>query len=140
MMPGAWFWIMLLGLACIVVCTFAGSRLFTLTPFERALLTTVQIVLGLLIMFAGQCIGLMRVAPEDSTLGAFDAVFPFRLYGLVFKRLPKTGITVCCGAWGATAVLTAVFLIGGLDHWLTYIPSKKNDKGNQIQKTNTARP
>src|ERR1035438_5154403 len=85
------FWIALIGVVLIAGATFAGGHYLTLKPLERALLTTVQIGAGIILMFVGQFLGLLRIAPEESTLGFWDAIFPFRLYGLVFKRLPSPG-------------------------------------------------
>ena len=50
-------------------------------------------------MFAGQFLAVLRIAPEDSNLHFWDAVFPFRLYGLVLKRLPTTQTTLFLGIW-----------------------------------------
>ena len=128
----AWFWVAAVGVGIIGGVTVACSHLLTLTPLQRALFTTIQIGSGIAAMFAGQCYGLIRIAPEESSLHFFDAVAPFRLYGHVFKRMPASRHTVYLGAWGATAIVTALLFIGGLDHWLTYLPSKSKDKGKVI--------
>jgi hypothetical protein len=128
-----WFWIALLGVAFIAGATFAGGHYLTLKPLERALLTTVQIGAGVILMLVGQFLGLLRIAPEESTLGFWDAIFPFRLYSLVFKRLPSTQTTVLLGAWGVAAIVSAAIFVGGLGHWFTYVPK------SQAQKTQSAR-
>lgn len=118
-----WFWVTLGGLVLVVVATFACGHWLSLSPFHRALLTTIQIIGGFGLMFVGQFIGLLRIAPEDATLSFKDAVFPFRLYGLIMKRLPNTRHTLYLGAWGFAAILSATIFIGGLGHWFTYLPS-----------------
>jgi hypothetical protein len=128
-----WFWIALFGVVVIVAGTIAGGHYLTLKPLERALLTTVQIAAGIIVMFVGQFLGLLRIAPEDSTLGFWDAVFPFRLYSLVFKRLPSTQTTFCLGVWGVAMIASAAIFVGGLEHWLNYIPK------SQAQKTQSVR-
>ena len=95
-----WFLVMILGTGLIVGATFIGARYLTLKPFERALLATLQIAFGFGVMFVGQFIGVMRIAPEEASLSFKDAVFPFHLYGLVFKRLPKSSLTVYCRRLG----------------------------------------
>ena len=124
-----WFWVTLIGIALVVGATFAGGRYLPLSPLERALVTTLQIAGGIAVMFLGQFIAVIRIAPEDSTLTFFDALFPFRLYGLVMKRLPRTRHTLYLGAWGVAAIVSAAVFIGGLDHWLKYLPNSKH-KGN----------
>lgn len=123
-----WFWIMLIGVVFIAGASFAGGHFLVLKPLERALLTTVQIGAGIILMFIGQFLGLLRVAPEESTLGFWDAVIPFRLYGLAAKRLPRTQITFFLGAWGITAIISAALFVGGLGHWMNYIPKSSGQK------------
>jgi hypothetical protein len=123
-----WFWFALIGVVLIAGATFAGARYLALSPLERALLTTVQIGAGIILMFIGQFLGLLRIAPEDSNLGFWDAVFPFRLYSLVFKRLPSTQTTFFLGVWGITAIASALIFVGGLGHWLNYIPKSQAQK------------
>lgn len=121
----AWFWILFGGAILVAVGTFAANRYVSLTPFGRATFATIQIAAGLGAMFLGQFIGLLRLAPEDSTLTFKDAVFPFRLYGLALKRLPTSALTLYLGVWGLTAIVAAGFFVGGLDHWLEYLPKKQ---------------
>jgi hypothetical protein len=130
---------MFLGIALVAGATYLLGRYLTLSPLERALLTTIQIGGGLLIMFIGQFIGLMRIAPEDPSLSFKDAIFPFRLYGLIFKRLPQTCLTVYGGSWGIAAIVSAAVFIGGLGHWFTYLPSNQKNRPHQAQKAGSAR-
>ncbi len=128
-----WFWIALIGVVLIAGGTFAGGHYLLLKPLERALLTTVQIGAGIILMFVGQFLGLLRIAPEESSLGFWDSVFPFRLYGLVFKRLPSTRTTVYLGAWGIAAIASAAIFVGGLEHWLNYIPKSLAHKTKSVR-------
>jgi hypothetical protein len=123
-----WFWVSLIGVIVVAGATFAAGHYLKFTPLQRAVLTSVQIVTGAAVMFLGQFIGLMRIAPEESTLGFWDAVFPFRLYGLVMKRLPSTQVTVYLGVWGLTAIIAVNVFVGGLPHWLTYLPDSTKQK------------
>jgi hypothetical protein len=127
-----WLWVTPMGMILVAGATFALASWLTLSPLQRALLTSVQIAAGFALMFAGQFIGLLRIAPDESTLSFKDAVFPFRLYGLIFKRLPSTRHTVYLGAWGVAAIVAATVFIGGLGHWFTYLPGYQK---NQTQKT-----
>jgi hypothetical protein len=97
-------------------------------------LTSLQIAGGVIIMLIGQFIGLLKIAPEESTLSFKDAVFPFRLYGFVFKRLPRTQLTLYFGIWGLAAAISAGVFIGGLPHWLTYLPDSKKGQSHKKAK------
>ncbi len=124
----AWMWISLLGLVIVVVSVIALGRFVPLKPLERALVTTIGSAIGLGVMLLGQFIGLMRVAPDDPTLTFKDVVFPFRLYGIVMKRLPFTQLTLYFGAWGLALIISLNVCVGGVAHWLTYLPKTQQKK------------
>ncbi|MBI1832293.1 MAG: hypothetical protein HYR84_12690 [Planctomycetes bacterium] len=128
-----WFWITLVGIGVVAGITFAIGQWLPLTPLQRALFTTIQIGAGLLMLFIGQFIALIMIASDETTLTFKDAVFPFHLYGLVFKRLPSTRITVFFAAWGIAAIVAAAVFIGGLGHWFTYIPGNQKGPAKQGQ-------
>ncbi|HZZ80500.1 MAG TPA: hypothetical protein VFE62_18495 [Gemmataceae bacterium] len=129
-----WIWISIIGMGAIAGGTYAASRYLHLTPLHQALLTTIQIGTGVVFMLIGQFVALLRIAPEDSTITFWDAIIPFKLYGLVIKKLPSTQLTFYFAVWGVTAIVSAAIFIGGLGHWLTYLP-----KGGQGQKTQAVR-
>lgn len=119
-----WLWVTMLGAVTIIAGTIIGEKLTSWTDFHRALFCTIQVIAGVAIMLVGQFAGLVRVAPEDPSVSFKDALFPFRLYGLILKHLPFTRYSVYCGVWGLTAVITAALVVGGMGHWFTYLPNK----------------
>ena len=131
-----WFWVTLVGLVMVVGAIYACGHYLTLTPLHRAMLTTVVMIAGAGLMFVGQFMALLRIAPEESTLSFKDAVIPFRLYGLVLKCLPGTRFTIYFGTWGFAAIIASAVLIGGLGHWFTLLPGYK---ASPTQKTKSAR-
>ena len=121
-----WFWVLLVVVSQgIVLSVVAGRDLPPGNCFQRALWATLQIAAGLLIMFLSQCWVLLQIAPEESTLAFKDALFPFKLWPLAFKRLPKNQISLWAAAFGFTIVIGAFACVGGLEHWLVYVPSSK---------------
>jgi hypothetical protein len=123
-----WMVWLITGVVVIAASSWAVGRFVQLTPLQRALWTTIQAAEGVLIMFLSQSYALFRVAPEEATLHFVDALVPFRLYSLVFKRLPRLALVVCVGSWGLTLTLAAVLFIGGLGHWLNYLPKSQESK------------
>jgi hypothetical protein len=119
-----WFWVTLLGTTTIVIGTILGERFTNWTDLHRAVFCTIQVLTGVAFMLVGQFLGLLRVAPDDPSISFKDAVFPFRLYGLIFKHLPDTRVAVYLGVWGLAAVITASIVVGGMGHWFTYLPNK----------------
>jgi hypothetical protein len=88
----------------------------------RAAWCTGQIGLGLVLILVAQIWALIVIAPDDEKLGNRDAIMPGRLWVLTTRRLPRTCRQVWLGAWGLAAILAALFVVGGLAHWMTYLP------------------
>jgi hypothetical protein len=118
------------GMGLFVVVSLYIGKLLPPNSFERALWTTLQIMVGLGVLFAGQFIALIYIAPQDEKLGFKDAIFPFRLYGLVFQRLPQLRLSVWCLGWGVSIIVSAFVFIGGLGHWFTYLKNNKDKAAN----------
>jgi hypothetical protein len=131
-------WVTLIGLGLIIGGTWAAGKYLTLTPLNRALFTTIQMASGLGLMLLGQFIGMMRIAPDDPTMGFKDFLFPFKLYAMALKYLPATQWTVYFGIWGLAAIITVNICVGGMLHWLDYLPGNK-DKGAKVQRINAPR-
>ena len=123
-----WGIVLLAGVIVTATGSWVIGRYVPLQPLHRALWATIQAALGILVMFLGQFFGLLRIAPEEATLHFFDAIVPFRLYGLVCKRLPQMAIVLCIGSWGLTLTLSGLLLIGGLGHWLKYLPKSQESQ------------
>jgi uncharacterized Zn finger protein (UPF0148 family) len=118
----SWFWMLLFVIAQgTVLSLIAGRDLPPGDNFVRALWTTAQLGLGVLLVLIAQCWLLMHIAPEDPTLSYKDAVIPFRIWALAFRRLPKCRISLWIAAFGVTLVVGAIAFIGGLEHWLGYL-------------------
>jgi hypothetical protein len=123
-----WAAALLIGVIVVALGSWLISHHVALKPLTRAVWATVQIVVGVLMMASAQSYALFRIAPEEATLHAVDAVVPFRLYGMIFKRLPQLGSALCIAGWGLALTLSALLLVGGLGHWLTYLPKSQDMK------------
>jgi hypothetical protein len=121
-----WFWVLLVVVAQgIGLSIVAGRELPEGVNLQRAAWCTGQIAAGFLLMFLAQCWLLLQIAPEVAALSFKDAVLPFKLWPLAMKRLPRGQISLWAAAFGATIIAGAFACVGGLDHWLTYVPSAK---------------
>ena len=130
-----WLWLLLGGLVVLAGMSLTAGRL--LPPgnnLTRALWTTAQIGAGWALAFVGQLVALVRIAPEDEKLSFKDALVPTRLWGLVFKRLPRLSGCLCISTWGVALALFAGLFIGGLPHWLTYLPGAKNSPTAKVSR------
>jgi hypothetical protein len=119
-----WFWVAIFSVTVLALGTYLAFEKVHPRPLPRALWTTIQIGVGVAFVFLGQFLALLRLAPEETTLGFKDAIVPGQLYGLMFKHLPATRwpFYLCC--WGLTLIITANVFVGGLNHWFQYLPRK----------------
>jgi hypothetical protein len=117
-----WVWICVGGVFAIVMASFVPGVLLPNPSLPRAAWCTAQIILGLLVIIGAQVWAVFVLAPEDERLGNRDILMPGRLWVLVFRHLPRTIRHVWLGSWGLALVLSALLVVGGLSHWLTYLP------------------
>lgn len=134
-----WFWILLGGMALFAGATLLPAYYFGKNPLHRALWCTGQILAGLLFILAAQFLALLRMAPEDEKLSIKDVFLPFRLWGLAFGRMPALRVPVWLAGWGLALIAAALIFVGGLSHWLTYLPKSGNQKGPQATTSRPAR-
>jgi hypothetical protein len=123
-----WAIVLFAGIGLLALGCFAASRYFPLTPLQRAAWTSIQMLAGLAIMFAGQCYALLTIAPGEAALHFTDAIVPLRLYALVFKGLPRTALALWICSWGLTLVLSALICVGGLGHLTNYLPKSRESQ------------
>jgi hypothetical protein len=117
-----WVWVLLTGVVTVVVFSLPPMLSLAEGSLQRCLWCTSQFVLGVLLILVAQTWALMVVADSDDRLGVKDALISARLWAVALKRLPETRRQLWLASWGLTAVLSALFLIGGLSHWFTYLP------------------
>lgn len=123
-----WFWVLILGMGVVIGATaLVNTRLPAGPKFERALWCTVQIGVGILLIWITQFIAVIVLAPKEASLNFMHVILPGKIWGLVAKRLPATAPCMWAGVWSATAILSAVYFIGGLSHWNDYLPGAKKN-------------
>lgn len=121
-----WFWVTLIVVAdAVAISIVAGRQLPEGSNFQRALWCTLQIGFGVLLLLLSQWWVLLQIGPDEPTLSFRDAFVPGRLWGLAFKRLPKNQVALWLAAFGLTLAVTAGVCIGGVGHWLSYLPNAK---------------
>jgi hypothetical protein len=120
-----WSWILGGGTLVIVLLSLAANSAMSDESLPRALWSTAQLLLGLLSILAAQLWCLFILAPEDDKLGSKDILFATRLWTLTFRRLPQMCRQVWLGGWGASAALSAVFIVGGFSYWYQFYKPKK---------------
>lgn len=127
-----WFWSLIAGIGVLGVISMAADRLLPAgLSLPRALWTSIQIVLGLILILAGQFIALVKIAYEDANLSFKDALVPTRLWPLAAKRMSRLYGCLWTSVWGLSLVVFAFLFVGGLGHWFSYLPGAKNAPPSQ---------
>jgi hypothetical protein len=128
-----WFWVMAGGSAIIAAVSAASQYLLPAECLARAVWSTGQLALGIVVLIAAQVWALIVMAPEDDRLSAKDIIFAVRLWALTAKRLPAMARQLWLGVWSASAMLCAIFLVGGLSYWTRYYKPERVADKNLIQ-------
>jgi hypothetical protein len=121
----SWWWTLLTGMALFALVSYVTGKHVAMTTFERALWCTIQIGAGLAMILLAQFMALVCLAPEDEKLSTKDALLSGRLWQLVFQRMPRMRLPVWLAGWGLAVIVSAIFFVGGLSHWMDYLPGAK---------------
>jgi hypothetical protein len=121
-----YLWITLGNVLLLALGAYLIGRFLPLRPLERALWTTIQVGAGVALMFVGQFLGVLRLAPAYPALSFKDCFIPFHLYELIGKNLRDARWSLYLCSWGLTLIVSALVFIGGLQHWFTYLPGNQN--------------
>jgi len=121
-----WALVLISGIGVVVVANLPPAKALAENSLTRAVFATAEMGVGLLMIVAAQIWALFVLAPGDDKLGFKDAILPGRLWGMTLKRLPAMRGQVWLASWGISCILAAVLIIGGLAHWLDYLPKKAN--------------
>jgi hypothetical protein len=123
--PG-WIWVLLGGDVVVLTAAYlVNDGLPTGNSLGRALITTITLGVSVLVIFVAQVWAMIQIVAEEEGLGARHLFYSFKLWKRTLARLPETRKPVWLGTWALTAMLAALFLIGGLDYWLQYAKPKK---------------
>lgn len=110
-------WIMLLGAGVLVVIVFSfvASAMLPETGPERIFFALGQCLLGMLAMGTAQVTTFLYAATKSDKFSPFDVFMkPVEIWKPTFSLLPKAAWRVWSAAWGMTAILCGVFIVGGL--------------------------
>lgn len=118
-----WFWASFLFIGVGIAFTiFMDQRLPTGDNLERATWATLLLASGAFMIFLAQVCALVAIAPEEPTMSFKDAIVPGKVWGGVFRRLPRCRECVWFALLGLSLMIGSVAFIGGLQHWFTYLP------------------
>jgi hypothetical protein len=118
----SWAWVLIGGALTLVCMNIPPSQSLPMEGIKRAAWSSTEIILGLVMIFSAQLWALFILGPHDDKLGFKDAILPGRLWVAAVQKLPATHGQVWLASWGITMILSGILLVGGLSHWLSYLP------------------
>lgn len=108
-----WWWILVSGMAAVILGAIYGPRYLTANATQRAWWGTTQFVLGMLLMATAQIRAIFRVALLDERVGPWDMfLWSARVWRLVLDRLPQTRDLLWMACWGWTLALSTLLVSG----------------------------
>jgi hypothetical protein len=121
-----WVWVLLGGVVGVALISLAADFLLEEDCLERAIYTTAQIGVGLLMVLAAQIwAGVWVGVATEEEIGPKDFILPFRLWSIAIGCLPRSRKPIILAGWGVAVMICAVLLIGGLDFWWEVYNPKK---------------
>jgi len=121
----SWFWTLLIGMGVYTAMSvIIGKQLEPDLP-TRAIWCTIQIFVGLVLILGAHFWAMTYLAPDDDKLGIKDVLLPGRLWLLMFRNMPAMRWPVWITGWGFAIIVSGLIFIGGLSHWMNYLPGTK---------------
>lgn len=101
-----------IGIVAIVILSLIARNGFT-DPAARSGLAILQAVLGVMCLAIAHLRAVLLVAQKQGHVSlATICLSPGEIWGPIFRRLPKSSALVTGGVWSASAIVTALFIIG----------------------------
>src|SRR5579872_3193695 len=121
--PG-WGRVLCAGVAAIIIASFAVRFATPEKSSIRSHWAVGQLALGALLFSAMHAVAFVKAAMSASHLGFIDSLLhPVMIWESTIQELPKTARRVWLAAWGLTAAVGAIAIVGGiryaalLDDW-----------------------
>ncbi|MBT4866253.1 MAG: hypothetical protein HON53_14210 [Planctomycetaceae bacterium] len=131
-----WAWVLIFGVVGIVAGSVAVRLSFSGSPRLLAGWGVAQIAIAEFTSLVAHVLALIHASSKSDRYSPFDLLMkPLALWRPTFSTLPKSAWRVWMFAWGQTAMICAVLIIGGLnfsalfDDWGV----KKNSSANLVQ-------
>jgi hypothetical protein len=122
----SWWWVLVTGIAIVFILTIIPARKLPPEGLARALWCTIQIAVGILMVFAAQFWAVLAIGYADEKVGPRDLFLSARLWGMTLRRLPSTCGQVCLAGWGFSVAVAALVVVGGLGYWNECLPKGGN--------------
>lgn len=110
-----WSYILASGVVAIFFVSLAVRVITPDDSFSRSLWSVTQLLVGGSTFVAVHIYAFLRAGMKTSGFDAFDVIIhPIEVWRPSFRELPDTARRIYAGAWGFTAALCAMVIIGGI--------------------------
>lgn len=113
-----WVGILVTGLVLMVILSVAGHFLTRPNSLPRARWGVAQLLIAAFLLAGANIWAYLHVFHEDERVGLLS---PIRLWAAVIGMLPQTRKPLYVGSWSLTALLGAIFVVGGQTYWLDHM-------------------
>jgi len=112
-----WGWILGGGVVGVIVLSIVERLVIADVIIPRGKLAILQCVLGLIVALVGQWTVYFQAMTASEKFGPFDILMkPLAIWELTLRELPRLAWRLWCVAWGVTAVLCGMVIIGGITY------------------------
>jgi hypothetical protein len=114
----AWGW-RTIGVICAILALsfFASFLLPQDDSLARALISLVALVVSIVAIFGVNLWALFLLGPRDGSLGPMNVFLFVGLWRQICESLPTTRRQFSSILWCITVIISACFIVGGLDYW-----------------------
>ncbi len=131
----SWLWVLIGGAIGIFVISVAIRVFFEESPV-RLWWTVVQLAGGIVVFAVSHLLAYLYAAPNSDRIGPLDAFMkPIATWQPILRALPKKVRLLWSVTWALTAVVTAFFVIDGIDYQA--IADARSQAASEKDKKNT---
>lgn len=112
-----WSWILLGGVAGVIALTVTARLTIADSAIPRGQLAVLQCLLGLVVALVGHGAAYFHGMTASEKFGPFDILMkPVAIWEPTLRKLPELAWRLWCVAWGLTASICALTIIGGVTY------------------------
>jgi serine/threonine protein kinase len=119
-----WLWVLLVGVMVITLLSYGARTYLPHASYSRTWWSGTELILGAIAILFGHLWAFFTTLPKRDDHQIFHYVDFSILWRLTFEYLPDTRRPLWIGVWGGTAVLCAIFMVGGIPYLWKGLPSR----------------
>jgi len=119
-----WLWVMLMGIMLITLLSYGARTYLPHASYSRTWWSGTELILGAVAILIGHLWAFFSTLTKRDDHLIFHYIDVSRLWRVTFEYLPDTRRPLWTGVWGGTAVLCAIFMVGGIPYLWQGLPNR----------------